>query len=335
MKLLLLHFRKYKLNAVAFFMISAAFAASFYLYGLPLEAVLYPILFSLFLAAIFIAVDFLRSKAKYRRLCEISKLPAALITSLPEVESLEDDGYQAIVEALAGEVMESTTRASEDYKEMVDYYTVWAHQIKMPITAMSLTLQNEDSPLADKLTSELSRIRQYVVKVLAFLRLNSESSDYVFDEYELDVLIRHAIAKFSSEFIDRKLRPNYEPVNKTVLTDEKWLSFVIEQVLSNALKYTHEGSIHIFMSDEKTLCIADTGIGIAPEDLPRVFERGYTGMNGREDQAASGIGLYLCKRICSNLGADIGVSSEIGKGTTVSITFDLNDRNYNRLFTKM
>ncbi len=335
MKLLLLHLRKYKLIAIAFSMIAAAFAASFYLYGLPFDAVLYPILFSLFLSVILIAIDFLRSKAKYKRLCEISRLPAALITSLPEIEGLNEEGYQAIVEALAGEVMEVATKAGEDYKEMVDYYTVWVHQIKMPITAMSLTLQNESSPLADKLSSELLRISQYVEMVLAFLRLNSESSDYVFAEYDMDTLLRHAIAKFSSEFIDRKLQLNYEPVNKTVLTDEKWLSFVIEQVLSNALKYTHEGSIHIFMPDDKMLCVADTGIGIASEDLPRVFERGYTGMNGREDKAASGIGLYLCKRICSNLGADISASSEIGKGTTVSITFDLNDRNYNRLFTKM
>ena len=335
MKLFLLNLRKYKLLTAAFAMISVTFAASFYLYSLPLEAVLYPILFSLFLAAIFIAIDFIRSKAKYKRLCDISKLQGAMIESLPDIESLDDEGYQAVIDTLTSEAVESATQASEEYREMVDYYTVWVHQIKMPITAMSLTLQNEDSPLADKLSSELLRISQYVEMVLAFLRLRSESSDYVFKEYDVDTIIKHAIAKFSSEFIDRKLRLNYEPVNKTVLTDEKWLSFVIEQVLSNALKYTHEGSIHIFMSDEKTLCIADTGIGIALEDLPRVFERGYTGMNGREDKAASGIGLYLCKRICENLGADISASSEIGKGTTVSITFDPNGINKNRLFTKM
>lgn len=335
MRLFLLDIRKYKLLAVAFFAVSAVFAASFYLYRLPFEAVLYPVLFSLFLAIIFIAVDFIRARAKYKRLCEISKLPAAMITALPDIESLDDKGYQAVIEAITTEVAESTARASEEYREMVDYYTVWAHQIKMPITAMSLTLQNDNSPLADKLSSELLQISQYVEMVLAFLRLRSESSDYVFRQCDMDTMIRHAIAKFSSEFIDRKLRLDYEPVNRTVLTDEKWLSFVIEQVLSNALKYTHEGGIKIYMTGGNTLCIEDTGIGIAPEDLPRIFERGYTGANGREDKAASGIGLYLCKRICENLGAEIGASSEIGKGTTVYIAFDRDNVKDSRLFTKM
>ena len=322
MKLFLLYLRKYKLLAVALFMFCATFAASFYLYGLPLAAVLYPILFSLFLAAIFITIDFIRSKAKYEQLMEISKLSASMLTSLPDIDCLDDEGYQTVIESLATEAVELTTQADEQYQEMVDYYTVWVHQIKMPITAMSLSLQNEDSELADKLSSDLLQISQYVEMVLAFLRLKSESSDYVFKAYDIDAIIKHAIAKFSAEFIDRRLRLIYEPVNKRVITDEKWLLFVIEQVLSNALKYTHAGSIKIYIRADGTLCIEDTGIGIAQEDLPRIFEKGYTGHNGRADKAASGIGLYLCKRICDNLGADISVSSKVSEGTTVAITFE-------------
>lgn len=335
MKIFLLYLRKYKLLAAALFMFCATFAASFFLYSLPLEAVLYPILFSLFLAAIFVAVDFIRSKAKYKRLCDISRLSAAMITSLPDIESLEDEGYQTIIEALSNEAVELATNASEQYKEMVDYYTVWVHQIKMPITAMSLSLQNEDSELADKLSSDLLQISQYVEMVLAFLRLRSESSDYVFKEYDVDTIIKHAIAKFSAEFIDRKLHVDYEPVNRRVLTDEKWLLFVIEQVLSNALKYTHTGSIGIYARPDGALCIEDTGIGIAQEDLPRIFEKGYTGLNGREDKAASGLGLYLCKQICDNLGTKLSVASEVGKGTTVTITFEQDEKKKARLFTKM
>ncbi len=325
MKLFLLYLRKFRLLAAALLLFAGTFAASFYLYGLPMRAALYPILFCLFWAVIFIAVDFIRSRAKYKRLCEISKLSAAMIDSLPEIDGLDDAGYQAIVEALAGEVSELTTRAGEEYREMVDYYTVWVHQIKMPITAMSLTLQNEDSPLADKLSSRLLEISQYVEMVLAFLRLRSESTDYVFAECDLDAIIRRAVAKFSSEFIDRGLRLIYEPVNRAVVTDEKWLTFVLEQIISNALKYTRSGSVSIYMNG-KTLSVEDTGAGIAPEDLPRIFEKGYTGINGREDTAASGIGLYLCKRICANLGADIAVKSEPGKGTTVSVTFEQDKR---------
>ena len=106
------------------------------------------------------------------------------------------------------------------------------------------------------------------------------------------------------------------------MTDEKWLSFVIEQLLSNALKYTREGEIRVYLREPKTLCIEDTGIGIAPSDLPRVFEKGYTGYNGRTDKRASGIGLYLCRRVCEGLGIDIRIISELDKGTTVLLDLE-------------
>ena len=125
--------------------------------------------------------------------------------------------------------------------------------------------------------------------------------------------------KFSSEFIGRKLRLIYDPLNTSVITDEKWLSFVIEQVLSNALKYTPSGSITISLVGEKTLRIEDTGIGIAPSDLPRIFENGYTGFNGRTDKKASGIGLYLCRRVCNNLGHTITANSTVDVGTAIDI----------------
>ena len=125
--------------------------------------------------------------------------------------------------------------------------------------------------------------------------------------------------KFSGEFISRKIGLSYEKIEEDVLTDEKWLSFVVEQVLSNALKYTMTGTVSIYMEEPHILCIRDTGIGIAPEDLPRIFEKGYTGYNGRMDKKASGIGLYLCRRICDNLGHRIWAQSEPDKGTTIRI----------------
>ena len=184
---------------------------------------------------------------------------------------------------------------------------------------MRLHLQNEDSTLARKLSADLHRIEQYVEMVLTFLRLNSESTDYVIKEYDLDRIVKQAVKKFSSEFIGRKLSLVYEPLNTTVITDEKWLGFVIEQVLSNALKYSSAGSITITLENKKTLRIRDTGIGIAPEDLPRIFENGFTGYNGRSDKKASGIGLYLSKRICTNLGHTITARSIVDVGTIIDI----------------
>ena len=137
----------------------------------------------------------------------------------------------------------------------------------------------------------------------------------------MDEIVRESIKRFSTEFIERKIKLQYSPSDKKIITDEKWLSFVIEQLLSNALKYTREGSIKIY-SDKQYLCIEDTGIGIAPEDLPRIFEKGYTGGNGRINSKASGLGLYLCKRICDNLGIGIIARSEIDNGTVILLDLE-------------
>jgi len=232
---------------------------------------------------------------------------------------MEDEDYQEIIRLLSDEHNRYRTETNRKYADMIDYYTVWAHQIKTPIASMRLHLQNEDSPLSRKLSTDLFRVEQYVEMVLTFLRLNSESTDYVIKEYDLDKIVKQAVKKFAGEFIGRKLSLVYEPLNTTVITDEKWLSFVIEQVLSNALKYTPSGSITITLEPEKKLCIRDTGIGIAAEDLPRIFENGYTGYNGRTDKKASGIGLYLCKRICGNLGHTITAASKVDEGTVITI----------------
>ena len=144
----------------------------------------------------------------------------------------------------------------------------------------------------------------------------------------LDAIVRQAVRRFAGEFITRKLKLCYEPLNAACVTDEKWLLFVVEQVLSNALKYTREGSITITMEHPKTLVIRDTGIGIAPEDLPRIFEKGYTGLNGRTDRKATGLGLYLCRRVCENLGIGLRAESTPGTGTTVFLDLSQRQRRF-------
>ena len=295
------------------------FAVSFLLYHLPIEAVIYPTLLSAVLGILVMVFDFLRVKREHEALSSIRSMTDVIAESLPRTDGIMDEDYQQILRLLCEEQNNYRTQINRKYTDMIDYYTVWAHQIKTPIASMRLHLQNEDSVLSRTLASDLHRIEQYVEMVLTFLRLNSESTDYVIKEYDLDKIIKSAVRKFSADFIGRKLSLVYEPVNTTVITDEKWLSFVIEQVLSNALKYTPAGSIAITLEKEKTLRIRDTGIGIAPEDLPRIFENGYTGYNGRADKKASGIGLYLCKRICSNLGHTITARSIVDVGTIIDI----------------
>ncbi len=294
------------------------FAFSFWVYRLPVRAVIYPCALCLLFGAVFAAYDIIKSYRRHKFFEELHRRNTELISSLPEPEGIVDSDYQQLISVLKEKIAEITAQTDSRIRDTVDYYTVWAHQIKTPIAAMRLTLQKEDVPEARRLASELSRIEQYVEMVLVFVRLGSDYSDYVFAQQDIDEIIRSSVKKFASEFIDRRIRLEYDRVDIQAVTDEKWFAFVVEQLLSNALKYTREGSIKIY-SEGKVLCIKDSGIGIAPEDLPRVFDKGYTGCNGRTDRRASGLGLYLCRRICQNLGIDISIYSTVGEGTTVRL----------------
>ena len=297
------------------------FAASFALYRLPLRAVLYPVGLCLLVGLGFAVWDYRRTLKRHRALTGCGDLTAELLRELPPPESLAEEDYRAQLLHLRQLCTELQSAADNRYRDAIEYYTTWAHQIKTPIASMRLALQGEDTALFRRLLSDLSRTEQYVEMVMAFLRLEDAPGDYVFREVALDEVLRQALRRFSAEFIDRRLRLDYTPTGLTVLTDEKWLCFVLEQLLSNALKYTREGSITVELAGERVLAIRDTGIGIAPEDLPRIFEKGYTGQNGRADKRASGLGLYLCSRICRNLGVGLTVKSTSGAGTTLLLDF--------------
>lgn len=302
----------------AFGLFTVLFFGTFALYRLPLAAVLYPTALCTLLGLVLLAADYGKARQRHKVMTALAALPVEMPDALPPVQGLADADYQKLIAALLEQQRTAEELASAKYRNMTDYYTVWAHQIKTPIAAMRLKLQSQDSPAARQLQNDLNRIEQYANMVLTFLRLESSSTDYVIREYDLDKIVRSAVRHFSGEFIARKLRLDYQELNTAVVTDEKWLSFVVEQVLSNALKYTSAGTVSIYREGQ-TLCIRDTGIGIAESDLPRIFENGYTGFNGRTDQRASGIGLYLCRRICRNLGHTITAESAPGEGTCIRI----------------
>ncbi len=308
---------KTKRNIIAFFIIAIIiFVTTFALYHIPVRAVLYPAILCFALGVGFLLFSFVRVKCQHDILESLKDRTAEMIGNLPASNSICEDDYKELLELIRQESIDSAQAARFEFDDMVDYYTVWAHQIKTPISSMKLTLQNEDSDLSRRLSIDLFRTQQYVDMVLAFLRLGSTSSDYVFREHSLDEMIKSSVKKFAPEFIERHLTLCYEAVEKTIVTDEKWFEFLIEQLLSNALKYTKEGSIRIAL-DGDNLTISDTGIGISETDLPRVFDKGYTGFNGRTEKGASGLGLYLSKRIATNLGIDIKVESTVGVGTKV------------------
>ena len=304
---------------VLFLVCVAVFAAEFALYHLPHQAVLYPATLCAALLIGYAGIQYYRREKKHRELMWLQRLPENLCEALRGYNRQTDTDYHAIIELLCEREMKIQESDYNKMSEMIDYYTTWVHQIKTPIASMRLTLQNEDTPTSRRLSEDLFRIEQYVDMVMCYLRLDSDSTDYVFRECSIDKIIKGSLRKFAGQFISKGILLNYAGTDVTVVTDEKWLTFVIEQVLSNALKYTPSGSITISVDEPAVLCIKDTGIGIAPEDLPRIFERGYTGFTGRADKKASGLGLNLCKRICSNLGHTITAESAVGAGTTIKI----------------
>lgn len=183
---------------------------------------------------------------------------------------------------------------------------------------MKLHLESSSSMNKQLLKRELVRMSQYTDHVLAYIRLNSMSTDYLFAQVEIDSLILYAIRLFSSDFITKKIAVDFTKTNKVILTDEKWFLFIIEQILSNALKYSNQGTIHIYLEDE-LLCIEDEGIGINESSLKRVFEKGYTGENGHQEKNSSGLGLYLVNQISKQLDLPISIESKVNKGTKVKI----------------
>ena len=288
------YFRAYTKQIVVYFLFCAIFLLTFALYDLPLAAVLYPAAICTVLGLAILILNFISFAARHKELLALYSEVTVTVKRLPHAKSLLEEDYQQIILSLFQEKVDLENRMQSRYTDLIEYYTVWAHQIKTPIASMRLSLQEEDSPLSRELTEELQSIEQYVDMVLCYLRLDSSSTDYLIRKYDLDAILRQAVRKFASQFIRRRIKLVYEPTGFSVLTDEKWLLFVLEQLLSNAIKYTKSGgTVSITMDEPGILCISDTGIGIAPEDLPRIFDKGYTGYNGRGDKKASGIGLYL------------------------------------------
>lgn len=312
------YFVKHLAMLIALVIVSFVFYFIFFLYNLPTEPIIYASVISL---VVLIAIGFIRFFNFYRKHrvlrhaidcfnSEFAKLPMA-------VGVIEQD-YQELVQTLQQNRLELENEVMRRLSQSSDYYTMWAHQIKTPIAAMRLLLQFNRSEQNALLEAELFKIEQYVDMVLGYMRTDGDTSDYVIKSYALDPIIRSAIHKFARFFIQKRLTLEYDGTDISVLTDQKWLLFVIEQLISNAVKYTERGGIRITVEDE-LLRISDTGIGVRSEDIPRVFDRGYTGFNGRMDKRSTGIGLYLSRRVLTRLGHSISMESQIGVGTTVCI----------------
>ena len=265
-----------------------------------------------FLSFLFIGADAWTSFKGYRS----QKLQASAQAQTPLEKLLQER-----VEELEYEQKNQLLVEQEKYNDLLDYYTLWVHQVKTPIAASSLLIGDlKDKEAKSQLEQELFKIESYVHLVLQYLRLESFHDDLVLKQEKLADLVREVVKKYALFFIQQGLRLNLHDLDHTIVTDKKWFLVILEQVLSNSLKYTKEGSIEIYFHEDR-LYIKDTGLGIQNADLLRVFERGFSGYNGRLTQQSSGLGLYLSKKIADQLGHKIAIDSQVGQGTTVSIAF--------------
>ena len=300
------------------------FVLIFYLYNLPFEALFYSGSLCFVAALIASIIDFNHYRKSY---IDLKYLESNILNSkedLPKSLDIRVEYYQKIIERLHNEVEKLKIEDNKKKEGLVDYYSMWIHQIKTPIAAINFLLDNEEIDVK-AFRQELFKIERYVEMVLTYIRLGSETSDYVITSINLDEVVRENIKKYATLFINKKIKLNYVSHETYVISDKKWLGFAFEQLLSNAIKYTKSGGeISINISESK-LIIEDNGIGIYEEDLPRIFEQSFTGLNGRYEKKSSGLGLYLCKKTLDKLQHKIEITSEINKGTKVIVSFPKKD----------
>lgn len=314
-----------------------------YLIGARKQDLVYAVVLDAILLLITVLVGFFRYSSKVKALSNALKRPVEEQAQLPEAIDDVEMLYQRLLENQSIARSEAESSAAIRQSQMRDYYSMWVHQIKTPISAMKLLLEVEREELGqlicddeqsqyllsdnmDSFEDELFRIEEYVSMALQYQRVSSTENDFVLEKVSVDGVIRDTIKKYAKIMIRRHIGINYSGTGQEVYTDGKWLAFMLEQILSNAIKYTPQGVVTIETAEEKDrffITIKDTGIGIKADDLPRVFEKGYTGYNGHADKKATGIGLYLCRQMADKLGHTIRMESEIGKETKVWIGFDL------------
>ena len=293
---------------------AGTFALVLSLYHLPTEPVAYASALCAVMGLIALIWGFVRYRRAHQARAHVLNAPHLLLDELPSPRTLSEADDQAIMQRLLHDVRAAQSDLAAYRQDSTDYFTAWVHQIKTPLSVMRLQLQSEDTPENRAMLAELFQMEQYVT-----MALGNPTKDLVLTRVPLDPVIRQAIRDFAPLLIRKKLRLQYEPTAESALTDSKWLLFILHQLLSNAVKYTERGRVSIRVTSAPAIIVADTGIGIAPEDVPRVFEKGYTGYNGRGGQKSTGLGLYLVHQTAEMLHCRVSLSSRIGEGTSVTI----------------
>lgn len=317
-KLFLLSVRQ---QILVFLGMAFTFAGIFVLGSLPLTLYLYSMELTLFFFLVYLIVQYLLYSKRHKTIMQVGAAQSTRIEDVAAGTDPADKVYLEKIGQLQQDIRNLTNEHAGRQADQLDYFTLWLHQIKTPLSAISLLNQSSNSAESKNISQEILRLEDYTHMALNYVKLEETGSEMDLSDVDLDTVIKKAVKKYSILFIYKVIKLDYQPLGIKVLSDGQWLQTILEQLLSNSLKYTASGTISIYMDSEKeqTLIIEDTGAGIRSEDLPKIFNKGYSGLNGRLHEKSTGLGLFLTRKICKRLGHDLTIESDLGKGTRVSI----------------
>lgn len=294
------------------------------------ENILYINVVSGVLFIFYIVMEYIINKRYYNQINDIIiNNQEDIVNRIPEPKTCEQQLFNNILKSMYNEQGEKIERLYEEKRENQEFITTWVHEVKTPISVIRLLIENSNetagTEILNSIEDEIDKIEGQVEQALYYSRTDDFSKDYFINEIEIGRVIKEAVKRNARTFISKRIKVSVDDTDLAVLTDKKWLLFIVNQILSNSLKYTdNDGMIHISCQEEeeeKRLIIEDNGIGIRPEDINRVFEKGFTGLSGRQYSKSTGMGLYLSKRLARKLGHDITIESEAGKYTRAVIHF--------------
>jgi len=283
----------------------------------------------------YISIEFLKHKRYYDNMQEVLQSldkKYLLAEIMEEPEFLEGRLFYEVLRECDKEMHEHVNHYKNLQLDYREYIETWVHEIKTPIASSMLIIDNNKSPIMDNIGQEIKKIEGFVEQALYYSRSSDVSKDYIIKKFDLNVAINNTIRKNSKDFINKKINLQLDDIDDVVNSDIKWVQFILNQIITNSIKYVKpkEGKIRIYSTRNKNnviLTIEDNGIGISEKDINRVYEKGFTGEHGRKYNASTGIGLYLCKKLCNKLGLEINITSQLGVGTKVNIIFPLSEFN--------
>lgn len=318
-----------RLFSIVMFLVAVTFSMGLlWLMGLRYEFIIYiEIIFGFSFLAAFVW-DYTRKKKYY---CRFMALFDGLDDKTLLAELVEKPGF------LDGKMLYQILRLSNKYmndklaeagatnQEYREYIEMWVHEIKTPITSAHLIIENDKNISTIRIDDELNKIDHFVEQALFYARSTTLEKDFKIEKTTLKTLVQEALKSYSKQIIEAHGRPVFVNLDIPVFADRKWCVFIIGQIIANSVKYAKENLILTFegssFDNGCSLSISDNGIGITEADIPRIFDKGFTGENGRKFGKSTGIGLYLCRKLCRKMNMEISVTSSFENGTTVKITF--------------